>query len=396
MVRRVGLWLVGAFGGVGTTAALGLAALRRGLAGDTGLVTALPPLRALDLDAPGQFVVGGHDVRRTDFVATARHLQGASRLFDRTLVDACAEDLRAWSQEIRPGTLREAGDAVRRLADWSESAADTALHAVERIQADLRAFRERHHLEQLAVINVASTEPPFALGAAHQSVAILTAELGRRSASALPASGLYAWAALDLGLPYVNFTPSLGASFPAALELAEHRRAPVAGRDAKTGETLLKTVLAPMFARRNLRVRSWVGHNILGDGDGLVLADPAHKASKVRSKDEALGRILGDPPETRVSIEYVESMGDWKTAWDHIQFEGFLGVRMALQLTWQGSDSALAAPLVIDLARLALVAQRRGEAGVLRHLSCFFKDPMGVEEHDFFRQYALLEAYAAG
>lgn len=395
MARRVGLWLVGAFGGVGTTAALGLAALRRGLAGETGLVTALAPFRALDLDAPGQFVVGGHEVRRTDFVATARHLQSYSRLFDPALIEPCVHDLRAWSEEVRPGTLREGGDAVRRLADWPEPADDTAQHTVERIQADLRAFRERHQLEQLVVVNVASTEPPFALADGHESMAALRAGLGRRGASPLPASGLYAWAAIDLGLPYVNFTPSLGASVPAALELAEQRRAPVAGRDAKTGETLIKTVLAPMFARRNLRVLSWVGHNILGDSDGLVLADPVHKASKVRSKDEALARILGESPETRVTIEHVASLGDWKTAWDHVHFEGFLGVRMGLQFTWQGSDSALAAPLVLDLARLALLAQRRGESGVLTHLACFFKSPMGVAEHDFFRQYALLEAYAA-
>jgi myo-inositol-1-phosphate synthase len=212
----------------------------------------------------------------------------------------------------------------------------------------------------------------------------------------LPASGLYAWAALDLGLPYVNFTPSLGASFPAALELARRRGAVVAGQDAKTGETLLKTVLAPLFALRNLRVLSWVGHNILGNRDGLILDDPRNKESKLRTKDRVVAQILGYRPQTHVSIEYVESLDDWKTAWDHIHFQGFLGVRMALQFTWQGADSVLAAPLVIDLARLALFAQRRGEVGVLRHLACFFKSPLGVEEHDFFKQFQMLADYADG
>jgi myo-inositol-1-phosphate synthase len=94
-----------------------------------------------------------------------------------------------------------------------------------------------------------------------------------------------------------------------------------------------------------------------------------------------------------VSIEYIESLDDWKTAWDHIHFEGFLGVRMMMQFTWQGCDSLLAAPLVIDLARLALLAQRRGEVGVLRHLACFWKNPMGVSEHDFFKQFAMLGEY---
>jgi myo-inositol-1-phosphate synthase len=180
---------------------------------------------------------------------------------------------------------------------------------------------------------------------------------------------------------------------PALVELANRRRVPIAGRDGKTGETLVKTVLAPMFARRNLRLLSWVGHNILGNLDGRVLSDPRNKESKVRSKDQVIGEIVGYPLQTHTSIEYIESLDDWKTAWDHVHFQGFLGVRMSLQFTWQGCDSALAAPLVIDLARLALLAQRRDETGVLKHLACFFKSPMGVAEHDFFRQFGLLEDY---
>jgi myo-inositol-1-phosphate synthase len=210
----------------------------------------------------------------------------------------------------------------------------------------------------------------------------------------LPASALYAWAAIDLGLPYVNFTPSLGASFPAIQELAQERRTPLAGQDGKTGETLLKTVLAPMFAARNLKILSWVGHNIFGNRDGLVLDDPQNKASKIRTKDRVLSEIVGYKPQTHVSIEYIESLDDWKTAWDFIHFQGFLGVKMNMQFTWQGCDSILAAPLVIDLARLALLAQRRGEFGILRHLACFFKSPMGVTEHDFFKQFAMLQEYA--
>jgi myo-inositol-1-phosphate synthase len=171
---------------------------------------------------------------------------------------------------------------------------------------------------------------------------------------------------------------------------------PHAGKDGKTGETLIKSVLAPMFAARNLQVRSWIGHNILGGGDGRVLNDPANKASKVKSKDSALASILGYKPQSLVSIEYVESLDDWKTAWDHIHFEGFLGTRMALQFTWQGCDSVLAAPLVIDLARLMLMSQRRGESAVMSHLACFFKSPMGTDEYDFFRQWAMFENYVRG
>ena len=135
------------------------------------------------------------------------------------------------------------------------------------------------------------------------------------------------------------------------------------GYDGKTGETLLKSVLAPMFAHRNLEVMSWVGHNIFGNMDGKVLDDPANKKSKVTSKDRLLGQILGYPPQTLVTIEYIASMGDWKTAWDHIHFRGFLGTPMTLQFTWQGCDSLLAAPLVLDLVRFAERAWRRGDIG---------------------------------
>jgi myo-inositol-1-phosphate synthase len=393
--RRVGLWLIGACGGVGTTAALGLAALGRGLVGPTSMVTALPQFAGLGLDEPRQFMVGGHDVRRTSYRQAVRELHQRSNVFDPEVVEACLPDLDRWSGNVRAGTVLNAGAAIDRLADLPEShRSESGRSAIERIQADLQAFRSEHALDQLVVINVASTEPPFPLGEVHLSVERLLPALEQRQ-PVLPASALYAWAALELGLPYINFTPSLGASFPAADELARQRRAVHGGKDGKTGETLLKTVLAPMFAHRNLRVLSWVGHNIFGNRDGQILDDPLNKASKIQTKDQVITSIVGYKPQTLVSIEYIESLDDWKTAWDHIHFQGFLGVKMMMQFQWQGCDSLLAAPLVLDLARLALLAQRRGEVGVLGHLACFFKSPMGVAEHDFFKQFAMLEAYAA-
>jgi myo-inositol-1-phosphate synthase len=393
--RRIGLWLIGAFGGVGTTAALGLAALRRGLMDTTSLVTALPLFDGLDLDGPAEFVVGGHDIRRTSYRQSVSDFQKRANVFDRDLTDACLPDLDAWGQNVRPGTVLNTGPTISKLADLPEAHRfRDPRAAVEQIQNDLRQFRETQQLDQVVVINVASTEPPFPLKEVHQSLERLLKPQGcQHEGAILPASSLYAWAAVDLGLPYVNFTPSLGASFPAIQELALQRGVPLAGQDGKTGETLLKTVLAPMFAQRNLHVLSWVGHNIFGNRDGIVLDDPANKASKIQTKDKVVSSVLGYKPQTLVSIEYIESLDDWKTAWDHIHFRGFLGVKMMMQFTWQGCDSILAAPLVLDLARLALLAQRRGEAGVLRHLACFFKSPMGVEEHDFFKQFGMLEEY---
>jgi myo-inositol-1-phosphate synthase len=145
-----------------------------------------------------------------------------------------------------------------------------------------------------------------------------------------------------------------------------------------------------MFAARNLQVLSWVGHNIFGNLDGIVLDDPANKAAKLKSKNQLVKSILGYDPQTLVSIEYIRSLGDWKTAWDHIHFKGFLGTPMTLQLTWQGCDSLLAAPLVLDLVRFVELAHREKEIGVLSYLGSFFKSPMGLADHDFSRQFSLL------
>jgi myo-inositol-1-phosphate synthase len=376
---RVGLWLIGALGGVGSTVALGLAALRRGLTDSTGLVTELPFFSGLDLDSPSSFVLGGHEIRSGGWPECVGALARRIGAFDPSVVDACMPDLEQWSANLRPGTIFNADTTIAALADHPDVTAPSAQSRdVRGLERDLRDFRERHRLDQVVVINVASTESAVD-------------EQNLVDDSPLPVSSVYACAAGLSGSAYVNFTPSTGASHPAARGALSN--VPIAGRDGKTGETLVKTVLAPMFARRNLKLLSWVGHNILGNLDGRVLSDPRNKESKVRSKEQVIGEIVGYPVRTHTSIEYIESLDDWKTAWDHVHFEGFLGVRMTMQFTWQGCDSALAAPLVIDLARLTLLAQRRGERGPLKHLACFFKSPMGVAEQDFFRQTDLLVEY---
>ncbi|MEO2091818.1 MAG: inositol-3-phosphate synthase, partial [Gemmataceae bacterium] len=370
--RRVGLWLVGAYGGVGSTTALGLAALARGLHTPVGLVTALPEFAHADFDSPTQFVIGGHDIRQSSFAAAVGELHAASNVIDVSTLQACKVQLDEWTANVRPGVLFRPNGAITALVDRGHAVrTETPVDAIELVQQELKAFAAAHQLDQLVVVNAASTEPPFDPTDDHRTLAGLQAALTKNT-PALPTSSLYAYAAIDAGYAYVNLTPSRGASLPALEELAKLRGVPLAGQDLKTGETLLKSVLAPMFARRNLRVLSWVGHNILGNRDGQVLADPANKASKVRTKDALLAEVLGYKPQSLVSIEYVESLGDWKTAWDHIHFEGFLGTKMTLQLTWQGCDSILAAPLVIELARLALLAQRRGDAGTLPAAACFF------------------------
>ncbi len=393
--RRIGVWLIGAKGGVATTVIVGLVALKKGLAGDQGLVTQLPFFEGLDLLAWKDVVIGGHEIRSCSLYDEAMKLHRESRALDDQLIARCKSELDRIDRQIVPGTLLNVGSTIEKFADEPlRKRAETPREAIERIQEDLRSFQKEHQLDNVVVINVASTEPPIDETQLPTRWKELEKQLDKPARkSLLPASSIYAIAAIDMGLPYVNFTPSLGSAPAAICELALERGTCHMGHDGKTGETLMKSVLAPMFSYRNLQVMSWVGHNIFGNMDGKVLDDPANKKTKVRSKDRLLHQILGYSPQTLVSIEYIESLGDWKTAWDHIHFKGFLGTPMVLSFTWQGCDSLLAAPLVIDLARLAEFAHRSGETGLLTFLSSFFKSPLGTTEHNFVRQFQALEAW---
>ena len=392
---RVGLWLVGAKGGVATTLLTGLAALRAGAVAPVGLVTARPPFDRLGLVDFSDIVVGGHDIRTGALVTEARRMWAESRAIAPELLAAAAPLLAEVEPRLRPGTVVAAGERIGALADLPGAIiVETPRQAVARVRHDIEAFARAERLRHVVVVNVASTEPPPALPIPGD-FAEIDALLDDPARCPLPTSSLYFLAAVEAGAAYVNFTPSTGAAPEALQRLALDRRIPHAGADGKTGETLLKSVLAPMFAARNLEVMSWVGHNIFGNMDGRVLDDPRNKAAKVRSKDHLLASILGYPPQTHVSIEYIESLGDWKTAWDHVHFRGFLGTPMTLQFTWQGCDSVLAAPLVLDLFRLVERAHRDGARGALPWLACFFKSPLGVADQDFSRQLAMLHAWAA-
>jgi myo-inositol-1-phosphate synthase len=394
MPRRLGIWLLGARGGVATTSIVGLSALKQGLTGSQGLVSELPGFAQLDFAPWTDMVVGGHDIRATTLIEEARQLQRASRALDETLIRQCEDDLDRVDQRIRPGVLFKVGPAIEKIADASmRQSAKTPRQAIVQVQQDLREFAKSEQLDQVIVINLTSTEPAVDEAEIPSQWEELDRLLDDSSACPLTSSSLYAIAALDAGFPYVNFTPSLGSAPPAICQLARERGACHMGHDGKTGETLLKSVLAPMFAHRHLEVMSWVGHNIFGNMDGLILDDPANKQTKVRSKDRLLGQILGYTPQTHVSIEYIKSLGDWKTAWDHVHFQGFLGTPMILQFVWQGCDSLLAAPLVLDLVRFTDLAARHGETGLLTFLASFFKSPLGIAEHDFHRQWQMLEEW---
>jgi myo-inositol-1-phosphate synthase len=393
---RIGLWLIGAKGGVATTAITGLVALKKGLIGEVGLVSALPQFKSLELLDWKDLVVGGHDIRDGRLYDEAMRMHTESRAIAAEILQQCKSDLEKIEKNLRPGTIHNVGPTISKFAEPAvRSLKETPREAIKRLQHDMDSFRREQKLAHLVVLYVASTEPPVDMAAIPARWSQLDKLLDQPRKCPLPASSLYAIAALDLGATFINFTPSTGATPPAIQELAIERGTRHMGYDGKTGETLMKSVLAPMFAHRNLEVMSWVGHNIFGNMDGKVLDDPINKKSKVTSKDRLLGQILGYPPQTLVSIEYIASMGDWKTAWDHIHFRGFLGTPMTLQFTWQGCDSLLAAPLVLDLVRFGERAWRRGDTGVLTFLASFFKSPLGTDQHDFAVQYQALEAWAA-
>ena len=391
---RVGLWLIGACGGVGCTVALGLTAMRRRWANTTGLVSELDPFRHVPLPRIDALVLGGDEIRRSTYVQAIANMHRKAELFDDELLRRCRTDLRAKQRDVRPGTLTGASPPMRKLAGRDGVPTDKSPKAaVERLSHDIRRFRKRHALDRVVVVHVASTEPPAPRRAWHHDGAKLERTLARRGKTDIPCSSLYALAAIEAECAYVNFTPSTGIDLPVLRERADRIGLPYMGRDGKTGETLVKSALAPLFAVRNLRILSWVGENILGNRDGEVLRDPRTRVSKLRSKDRAISRVVGYSPFTKVGISYVPSLHDWKVAWDFVHFAGFLDTKMSLQFTWNGSDSLLAAPLVIDLARFAALELQVGRGGAMRHLACFFKDPMECEEHNLHEQWRSLVAH---
>ncbi|GAA3747325.1 myo-inositol-1-phosphate synthase [Spinactinospora alkalitolerans] len=376
---RIGAWFIGARGSVATTATVGSLALGAGLGARTGCVTELPEISGAGLPGIGDIVIGGHDVSAVPLTKRAEEL-AASGVVPAHLPAALTDALAAVDARLRPG--------VRALDEEPQRA------TAARVEADLRAFRDEHRLDRVVVVDLTSTEPP-----APQTPALSDPDALERALDAgespLPGSSLYAYAALRAGCPLVAFTPSPSVRPPALTGLAERMGLPWAGSDAKTGETLVKTALAPLFATRALQVRSWASYNLLGGGDGATLASADNAASKITTKGRGLESILGHPVDGPLHIDYAPDLGDWKTAWDHISFEGFLGVRMSLQFTWAGCDSALAAPLVLDLVRLMARAHETGATGPVGAFGFFFKDPAGSEEHRLAAQWEELTAWCA-
>ena len=386
------LWIAGARGSIATTLAVGVLAAQRGFVPLEGLLTETEAFLALGLATLAGLEIGGCDLAPGPLARSAHATLAGVGTFPVAMIDALMPDLERIT--ITRGILRGGGAAIDALAgeQRAATASGSARQAIDRLVADIRAFARG---EPTVVVNVTSTEPAPAAALMDWDAAALQSAVDDDDPR-IPASCLYALAAIEAGCPHANFTPSAGASLPAVAEIARAAGVPLAGRDGKTGETLLKTALAPMFPIRALTVEGWYGTNILGNTDGLVLADPENKASKITSKKGVLEGILGYAPEGDVRIDYFKPLADHKVAWNFIQFRGWAGHTMRMQFTWEGTDSVLAAPLVLDIARLCVFAHRRGESGPIGELGLFFKTPEGSSEMNLHRQYDVLLRWVKG
>ncbi len=382
------VWLVGAYGIVSTTAMVGAKGLEKSIVDSSGLVSELPIFNDLKKYAPLKFEFGGHEIRmlKNAYEAAMEHWK-LNRHFDIQILDGVKNEL----EKIiaNKGTALNCGSGIEGLGkiETLEKEGLTLKEIVDQIAKDIKGFCD----DETVVINVASTEAvPKYNKEYHDTLDGFETMIDENKVEFATASMLYAYAALKLGLPYGNFTPSVGSSIPALKELAVKNKVPHAGNDGKTGETLVKTTLAPMFSYRNLKVLGWMGYNILGDYDGKVLSYADNKESKVISKDRVLEKILGYSPYSITEIEFFPSLVDNKTAFDFIHFQGFLGTRMKFYFIWDAIDAIVAAPLILDIARFLLFAKKKGQYGVVKELGFFFKSPMETDMVNTHKQFEIL------
>ncbi|RKI61401.1 inositol-3-phosphate synthase, partial [Corallococcus sp. AB049A] len=350
----------------------------------------LADARGMGLVEYGALTFGGWDLFEDDLARAARN--------HAVLTEAQLEAVASTLGRMRPWPAASNASFCKNVVGTATKKARGLREQVQALREDLKRFKEQEKLERVVVVNLASTEkavdltrPEFATPEAFEKA------LDANDPDIGPAM-LYAYAAIVDGIPFANFTPSVAADVPALLMLAQRTGAPIAGKDGKTGQTLLKTVLAPALRDRALHVDGWYSTNILGNRDGEALDDPASKQNKLDTKGAALDSILGYKVQDHVvSIQYYRPRGDNKEAWDNIDVTGFLGQPMQLKLNFLCKDSILAAPLVVELARTLDLAKRRGEAGVIDALGCFFKAPMSPDgqpvEHAMPEQQRRLMAW---
>lgn len=405
---RLGVLCVG-LGAVGTTLIAGVELIRRGMGEPVGSLTQLGTVRLgrrdegrsplvkdlVDLADLDDLVFGSWDVYPDDAYVSAVN---AGVLDVERHLEPIADTLRA----VRPMPAAFDPAYVTRLTGTHTKGAIPRREMLEALRADIRGFREEHGCDRLVMIWCGSTEVFIDLGAAHADLDAFEAAIDADDPAIAP-SMLYAYAALLEGVPFANGAPNLTVDVPALRELASSTGVPICGKDFKTGQTMVKTALAPMFKTRMLGMDGWYSTNILGNRDGEVLDDPESFKSKEHSKLGVLDTILqpslypglyGDIDHV-VRINYYPPRGDNKEGWDNIDFFGWLGYPMQMKVNFLCRDSILAAPLALDLILLLDLAQRAGMGGIQEWLSFYFKSPQTAPglypEHDLFIQHTKLK-----
>lgn len=312
------------------------------------------------------------------------------------------EPLKADLEGIVPMPAVFDKDYIKRIDGINVKKAKTKMELAEALRKDIRNFRAEHGCSRLVMVWCGSTEVYIEESEVHKTLESFERGLLENDPRISP-SMMYAYAAIKEGVPYVNGSPNYSADVPALVELAKKNKVPIAGKDYKTGQTLVKTVLAPMFRARVLGIAGWFSTNILGNRDGEVLDDPGSFRSKEVTKGGVLSDILDASlyPELyenlfhKIRIEYYPPRGDAKEGWDNVDLFGWMGYPMQMKINFLCRDSILAAPIVLDLALFADLAGRAGLSGIQEWLSFYFKSPMHAPEvhaeHDLFAQLAKLE-----
>jgi myo-inositol-1-phosphate synthase len=395
--------LLPGLGAVSTTLIAGVLLARKGLASPVGSLTQtgtirlgkrtdnrtpkikdFAPLAALD-----DIVFGSWDLFPENALESAVHAE----VLDSKHIDPIKDELAA----IKPMKAAFYPEYVKRLHGTHVKEGATKADIVEQLRADIRNFLKESGADRAVCVWCGSTEIYLEQSEAHQSIKAFEKGLLENDPS-IPNSMLYAWACLKEGVPYANGAPNLTVDIPAMLELAKETQTPICGKDFKTGQTFMKTLLAPGFKARMLGMKGWFSTNILGNRDGEVLDDPGSFKSKEVSKLGALEQILQPElyPELygdiyhKVRINYYPPRGDAKEGWDNIDIFGWLNYPMQIKVDFLCRDSILAAPLVLDLALFSDLAKRGGFRGVQEWLSFYFKSPQTASglypEHDIFIQ----------
>ena len=400
--------LIPGMGAVTTTFIAGVEAIRRALAKPIGSVTQLATIRLgkrTDNNSPlikdfvplanlNDLTFGTWDIFEDNCFEAAER----AGVLDKALLDQLREPL----SKIRPMKAVFDQEYVKRIIGPNVKDKGTKMDKAEMLMEDIRNFRETSGASRLAMIWCGSTEVFHKPAAVHQTLKDFECGLVKNDPEISP-SQIYAYAALKSGVPYANGAPHLTVDTPALMDLARERQVPICGKDFKSGQTFMKTLIAPGLKSRMLGLSGWFSTNILGNRDGEVLDDPGSFKSKEETKLSAIEQILQPDlyPDLyksiyhKVRIEYYPPRGDAKEGWDNIDIFGWLGYPMQIKVNFLCRDSILAAPLVLDLVLLMDLAARSGMRGVQEWLSFYFKGPMTAPglypEHDIFIQLMKLK-----